>query len=69
MLTELQIDNFKSFGSEMRPLALRPLNFIVGANTSGKTNLLSALRFFENRLVVKRGNCSRRIRGGRRSSQ
>ena len=47
MITELRIENFKSFGSGMRPLALCPLNFIVGANASGKTNLVSALRFLK----------------------
>ena len=51
MITELQVENFKSFGSDMRPLALRPLNFIVGANASGKTNLLSALRFLKIALL------------------
>ena len=47
MITELRIENFKSFGSGMTSLALRPLNFIVGANASGKTNLVSALRFLK----------------------
>ena len=47
MITELRIENFKSFGSGLSPLALRPLNFIVGANASGKTNLISALRFLK----------------------
>lgn len=47
MITELRIENFKSFGSDMRPLRLQPLNFIVGANASGKTNLISALRFLK----------------------
>jgi len=47
MITELRIENFKSFGSDMSPLFLRPLNFVVGANASGKTNLLSALRFLK----------------------
>lgn len=47
MITELRIENFKSFGSGMSPLALCPLNFIVGANASGKTNLISALRFLK----------------------
>ncbi len=51
MITELKIENFKSFGSEMRPLFLQPLNFIVGANASGKTNLLSALRFVKIALL------------------
>jgi len=47
MITELRIENFKSLGSGMHPLTLRPLNFIVGANASGKTNLISALRFLK----------------------
>ena len=51
MITELQVENFKSFGSEMSRLALQPLNFIVGANASGKTNLLSALRFLKIALL------------------
>ena len=51
MITELKIENFKSFGSDMPPLFLRPLNFVVGANASGKTNLLSALRFLKIALL------------------
>lgn len=51
MITALCIENFKSFGSGMRPLALQPLNFIVGANASGKTNLLSALRFLRTAML------------------
>jgi predicted ATPase len=51
MITELTVENFKSFGSPMSPLSLRPLNFVVGANASGKTNLLSALRFLKIALL------------------
>ena len=51
MIAELRIENFKSFGSDMSPLSLQPLNFIVGANASGKTNLLSALRFLKIALL------------------
>ena len=47
MITELRIENFKSFGTGTAPLHLKPLNFIVGANASGKTNLVSALRFLK----------------------
>lgn len=47
MITELRIENFKSFGAGAQPLHLKPLNFIVGANASGKTNLVSALRFLK----------------------
>ena len=48
MITELQIEGFKSFGSPGETIELGPLNFIVGANASGKTNLLHALRFLQN---------------------
>ncbi len=51
MITELRVENFKSFGSDMSPLFLRPLNFVVGANASGKTNLLSSLRFLKIALL------------------
>jgi predicted ATPase len=51
MITELRVENFKSFGSDMSSLFLRPLNFVVGANASGKTNLLSALRFLKIALL------------------
>ncbi len=47
MITQLCIENFKSFGSDTNTLHLKPLNFIVGANASGKTNLISALRFLK----------------------
>ena len=48
MITELSIEGFKSFGSPAETIELGPLNFVVGANASGKTNLLSALRFLQN---------------------
>ncbi len=48
MITELEIEGFKSFGSQK--IKLGPMNFIVGANASGKTNFLSALQFLQNAL-------------------
>ena len=48
MITELTIEGFKSFGSPAETIELGPLNVVVGANASGKTNLLSALRFLQN---------------------
>ena len=48
MITELEIEGFKSFGSPAEKLRPGALNFVVGANASGKTNLLSALRFLQN---------------------
>lgn len=45
IVSELQIEGFKSFGTPGQRIALGPLNFVVGANASGKTNFISALRF------------------------
>ena len=46
-ITELRIEGFKSFGAPMQRIALGPLTFIVGANASGKTNMLAALQFLK----------------------
>lgn len=48
MITEFKIEGFKSFGTPAQTLRLGPLNFVVGANASGKTNLISALRFIRD---------------------
>ena len=50
MLTELEIEGFKSFGSPGVHVSLSPLNFVVGPNASGKTNFIEALRFLQNAL-------------------
>lgn len=42
MLTHFAVKNFKSFQSA--ELELRPLTVLIGANASGKTNLLEALQ-------------------------
>ncbi len=47
MLTSVEIEGFKSFGSQCLRVPLSPLNFIVGPNASGKTNFLAALRFLK----------------------
>ncbi len=51
MITELRIEGFKSFGSPVETIELGSFNFVVGANASGKTNLLSALRFLQNAVI------------------
>ncbi len=51
MITSVTIEGFKSFGSPAKPIALGPMNFIVGANASGKTNFVSALRFLQLALL------------------
>jgi len=47
LITEVKIEGFKSFGMANMPVPLVPLNFFVGANASGKTNFISALRFLK----------------------
>jgi predicted ATPase len=51
LITELKIEGFKSFGTPAERLSLGRLNFVVGANASGKTNLISALRFIKNAVL------------------
>ena len=48
MITEFTIEGFKSFGSPAETIELGPLNFLIGANASGKNNLLCALKFLQN---------------------
>ena len=48
MLTRVEIEGFRSFGSPGVQVNLSPLNFIVGPNASGKTNFIAALRFLQN---------------------
>ncbi len=42
MLTQLTLSNFKSYREAELPLA--PLTFLIGANASGKSNMLEAMR-------------------------
>lgn len=48
MLKSVEIEGFKSFGAPGQRVELTGLNFLVGANASGKTNFVSALRFLQN---------------------
>ncbi|MEK0085027.1 AAA family ATPase [Benzoatithermus flavus] len=43
MLTEFRLENFKSYRQAVLPLA--PLTLLIGANASGKSNAIEALRF------------------------
>jgi predicted ATPase len=43
MLTEFTLSNFKSYKNSRLPL--RPLTVLIGANASGKSNIIEALRF------------------------
>ena len=46
MVQRLRLRNFRSFKDAT--LELRPLNIVVGANASGKTNLVQAFRFLRD---------------------
>lgn len=46
MIQRLQLRNFRSFKDV--DIELRPLNIVVGANASGKTNLVQAFRFLRD---------------------
>ena len=43
LIRSLQLTNFLSYGAEQEPLELRSLNVLIGANGSGKSNLIEAL--------------------------
>src|SRR6266480_1935995 len=45
MLKSIQLANFKSFASDSGPIQFAPVTLLVGANGSGKSNLLDAIRF------------------------
>lgn len=48
MITRFEIDGFKSFGKGGACLDLSRLNLVVGANASGKTNLLAGLQLLRD---------------------
>jgi predicted ATPase len=39
----LRLENFLSYGNEGEKIELQPLNVLIGANTSGKSNLIEAI--------------------------
>lgn len=44
----IQLNNFLSFGEKSEAIELKPLNIIIGANGSGKSNLLEAFELLRN---------------------
>ncbi len=53
-ITEIHLENFRSFGSSSPPLELHPhVNVVVGRNGSGKSSLVEAVAF-----VLQARNCS-----------
>ena len=51
MIKLIEIEGFKSFGSPAQATPLDRLNFIVGANAAGKSNLIGALRFLKDAVL------------------
>ncbi len=51
MLTHVEIEGFKSFGSPSSRLDFGPLNLLVGPNASGKSNFLAALEFLQTAII------------------
>ena len=43
-LKTIRLKNFLSFGEDSEELELKSLNVLIGANASGKSNLIEALR-------------------------
>jgi predicted ATPase len=52
MVTEIAVQGFKSFGEPGPNLPLSNLNFLVGANASGKSNFVSALKFIQDAVML-----------------
>jgi predicted ATPase len=48
LIEQLTLTNLLSFGPNTEPLELRPLNVVIGANGSGKSNLLEAIDLLRN---------------------
>jgi len=51
MISEISVKNFKSIQNET--IKLKGINFIIGANNAGKSNLLDALEFYQRMLVME----------------
>jgi len=47
-IRSIQLKNFLSFGPDSEEIKLEPLNVLIGANTSGKSNFLDAFRFLRD---------------------
>ena len=63
MITELRLENWKSFGEAT--LYIDPLSILIGTNASGKSNVLDALQFLQNIASgMNAKNSLETIRGG-----
>lgn len=54
MINKIIVENFRCFNT-YHEIELRPLTFLVGENSTGKTSLLSAIRLATNLSAIPRG--------------
>ncbi len=47
LIHSLELANFLSFGPDSEPIELGPLNVLIGPNSSGKSNLIEAIRLLQ----------------------
>ncbi len=64
MLKKLTVHGFKSI--EQQTIVLGALNVLIGANGSGKSNLLGALSFFKESALGNRDVLVKRLGGANR---
>lgn len=43
LISELHLNNFRSFGDSLQVVKINDLTALIGANSSGKTGLITAL--------------------------
>lgn len=55
MITELYIENYKCFGSPGVTIPIRPVTFLYGENSSGKTTVIEALKLVQ-KILSGRGS-------------
>ena len=64
MLKKLTVHGFKSI--ERQTIELGPLNVLIGANGSGKSNLIDAITFFQASALGERDILVKRMGGAGR---
>jgi predicted ATPase len=62
MFKEITLQSFLSYGPDSSPIELRPLNVLLGANGTGKSNLLEAVALLS--ASARRGGLAEQIRKG-----
>lgn len=63
LIKSLSLKNFKGFSDEVR-IELRPITFLFGANSAGKSSVLHALQYVREILERNNANADRTLQGG-----